>query len=341
MSRISQSQLAKLFRRLAISYKAGIDVRTILRKEAETGGSYYRGKSQQIAESVAAGKSLAEAMEETDGYFPELAISVVHAGEKGGRLEESFARLADHYQNLVSFRNRMLSALAWPLFELFVAILMVGLMMAICDWIFTALEKKPINWLLMGSTFGNVTAYFVLVILSFIGLFFLFRGISQGWFGDVPMKIARRIPVVGKTIEALALSRFAWTISVAENAGMNPLEVATLALRSTENYYYQQHEDAILDSLEQGKTYHKSFKATQAFPEDLLIYIDNGEITGELAETMDRASEEFQNRADLNLKILGTIGFALMIGFVALLVLGVVVFAMQQYLELLSGISKW
>jgi type II secretory pathway component PulF len=341
MPRISQSQLAKLFQRLAISYKAGIDVRTILRKEAETGSKYYRSKSREVAEGVAEGKSLAEAMQETDGYFPELAISVVHAGEKGGRLEESFARLADHYRNLVSFRNRMLSSLAWPLFELFVAILMVGLMMAVCDWIFSALEKPPVNWFWMGSTFGNIVAYFLLVILFFIGLFLLLRGISQGWFGDLPMKIARRIPVVGKTIESLALSRFAWTISVAENAGMNPMEVASLALRSTENYYYQQHEDSIIGSLEKGKSYYKSFKATQAFPDDLLNQIDNGEISGELAETMNRASEEFQNRADLNLKLLGTIGFALMLGLVALLVLGVAVFAMQQYLELLSGISKW
>lgn len=341
MSRISQSQLAKFFRRLATSYTAGIDVRTILMKESETGSSHYRNRSRTVAQGVSDGKSLADAMREVDGYFPELAISVVHAGEKGGRLEESFRRLADHYQNLVTFRNRLLAALAWPLFELFIAILMVGLMMAVCDWIFSQLDMKPINWFLMGSTTGNVIAYFVLVVLFFTGLFLLFRGIGLGWFGDYPMRIARRIPIVGKTIECLAMSRFAWTVSVAENAGMTPMEVASLALSSTENYYYKQHEPKICRLLEKGKSYYQSLAATQAFPDDLLVYVDNGETAGELAEAMDRASVEFQERADLNLKVLGTIGFVLMLGFVAFMVLAIVVFAMQQYLNILSGIGNW
>lgn len=341
MSRISQSQLAKFFRRLATSYKAGIDVRTILQRESETGNARYRSRSRSIAQGVSNGKSLADAMRDVEGYFPELAISVVQAGEKGGRLEDSFRRLADHYQNLVTFRNRLLAALAWPLFELFVAIMLVGLMMAVCDWIFLALEMKPINWFLMGSTTGNVIAYFVLVALCFIGLLLIIRGVNRGWFGDFPMKIARRIPVLGKTIECLALSRFAWTISVAENAGMTPMEVASLALRSTENYYYKQHEAKLHRMLEKGKSYHQSLAATKAFPEDLLIYVENGETAGELAEAMDRASQEFQERADINLKILGTIGFVMMVGFVALVVLAILVFAMQQYLNILSGVSNW
>jgi type II secretory pathway component PulF len=278
-------------------------------------------------------------MREVDGYFPELAISVVHAGERGGRLEESFSRLANHYSNLVTFRNRLLASLAWPLFELSFAILIVGGLMALCDFIFVQIGKDPINWLWMGSTTGNVIAYFVLVACLIGGAFLFARGVARGTFGETPMRIARQIPLIGNAIEQLALSRFAWAMSVAENAGMNPIEVAKLALNSTENHYYKQHQAKVCRMLSEGKSFYKTLKATQAFPDDLLNYVDNGETAGGLAESMDRASQEYQNRADLNLKWIGTIGFVLTLLFVALLVLVIVVFAMTQYLNMLQSFS--
>lgn len=340
MAKISQSQMAKLFRRLATSYSAGIDIRSAFKRETETGTTTYRLKVRKVSDGLSTGLPLAESMEKTDGYFPDLALSVVKAGERGGRLEESFKRLGKHYENLVAFRNKFLSAIAWPAFELLFAIFIVGGLMIICDWIFVALEKEKFNWLLMGSTTGNVIAYFFLVFLLLAGFGVLIHGTAQGWFGTVPIRIAMKIPLIGKTIECLALSRFAWTMSVAENAGMNPIETAELSLNSTENFYYKQLIPQVSRKLQNGATFYSTFKETDLFPTDLLIYIDNGETAGELAESMNRASAELQQRAELNLKAIGTIGFAMMILFVAGLVLLIAVFAMSQYLGILNEWSK-
>ena len=97
MAKISYSQMAKLFRRLATGYGAGIDIRQLYRRETETGSPAYRVNSQKVFKRVNQGQSLAQAMKAVNGYFPELAIAVVQAGEKGGRLEESFSKLSQHY----------------------------------------------------------------------------------------------------------------------------------------------------------------------------------------------------------------------------------------------------
>ena len=178
MAKITQSQMAKMFQRFATSYHAGLDILSILNRESNSGSPLHRTKASRLAQQVGKGKTLAEAMQSTNGYFPELAISVVHAGERGGRLEESFGRLADHYRSLVDFRNKFLAALAWPLFELVFAILIVGGLMALCDWIFSIMEIEKFNWLLMGSTAGNVAAYFVLVFLLMTGFVVLGLGNS-------------------------------------------------------------------------------------------------------------------------------------------------------------------
>lgn len=339
MSTIRQSQLAQFFSRLGTSYSAGIDLRSILNRESQSGSTVYRQVNRQLASSLDQGISLAESMRKT-GCFPELAISVVHAGERGGRLDQSFSRLSEHYTNLVTFRNRLLAALAWPAFELTVAILLVGGLIAICDWIYESMEIEKFNWLGMGSTTGNVIAWFVLVFAGMAVIGVLVVGTRKGWFGDFPMKIARRIPLIGKTIESLALSRFAWTLSVAENAGMNPIEVSELSLGATENYFYRQHQSLVAECLQGGNTYYKTFRATGAFPEDLLIAIDNGEVAGELAESMDRMSREYQERADMNLKLIGTVGFVLMLLFVGAVVLMVAITAVGAYTNMLNDLSQ-
>lgn len=341
MARISISQMSKLFHRLATSYTAGIDIRSAYQRETETGSPAYRIRAKQVFDQLGGGQPLAEAMETTGGYFPDLAISVVKAGERGGRLEESFAKLSKHYGDLVTFRNKFISAIAWPAFELFAAIMLVGGLMAICDSIFATMGMEKFNWLGMGSTLGNVIAYFVLVFFGFACFVGLVLGTVRGWFGTLPMQIAMRIPLIGKTIECMALSRFAWTMSVAENAGMNAIETAQLALRSTENFFYTRLEADVSHKLQKGNPFYQTFKSTGAFPEDLLIYIDNGETAGELSESMDRASDELQARAELNLKAIGTIGFIMMILFVSVIVLGIVVFAAQQYINILNGALDW
>ena len=72
-------------------------------------------------------------------------------------------------------------------------------------------------------------------------------------------------------------------MSVAENAGTNAIETTELSLNSTENFYYKQLIPQVSRRLQNGATFYSTFKETEQFPQDVLIYIDNGETAGELA----------------------------------------------------------
>ena len=325
MGQFTYSQMAAGFQRMAVSYAAGIDIRKIVRRETEYGTTAYRKTFQDIAVKVDKGDSLGASMDSEGDVFPVLATSVVIAGEKSGRLEQAFKRLSDHYKSLAEYRQRFLTSIAWPCFQLIASIGIVGALILILDYVYRLGKMEPIDWFGMGSTTGNFLFYLFVVLFLFGGGYLLYQGVNRGWFGILPMKIARRIPLIGKTIECLALSRFAWTLSVCENAGMNPLETIRLALGSTENYYYQQLEPELVTDLQDGHEYYRSMKQTDAFPEDLLIYVDNGETSGELAESMDRASRELQDQAEQKLKIISGIGFFMIFSLVAILIGGTVI----------------
>ena len=342
MAKISYSQMAKLFGRLGTSYAAGLDIRNILERETKSGSPAYRLNMKRVYQAVNEGKPLARAMAETGPFFPELAIAIVQAGEKGGRLEQSFKRLATYYDTLVQFRSNFLLSIAWPAFELFFAVFVIGMLILVMGWVCDTGNIDPIDWFGLGlSTWGNFALYWTVMFIIFGTLAFFIVGVIRGWFGLLPMKIARRIPVIGKTIECLALARFSWTFSVAENAGMSAMETARLALRATQNYYYRQYEDQVLASLQSGIGFYSSFAKTKAFPPDLLMRIETGEVAGELAEVMDRTSLQYQAQAENNLKIIGTVGFVCMLMFVGLVV-GILIITMykklvlEQYQKVLS-----
>ena len=282
-------------------------------------------------------------MRSVEGYFPELAVAVVQAGETGGRLEESFGRLAKHYKDLVVFRNKFLMSIAWPAFELVACVGIFGVLILAMHYVMVNIGgmDESIDWFGMGSTTGNFLLYVGVMTMIFGTLAFLIIGSKLGWFGTLPMRIARRIPVLGKTIESLALSRMAWTMSVAENAGMDALDNAKLALSATENYFYKALEDSVCEDLRTGETFYRSYQATHAFPQDFLDYVDVGETAGELAETMDRASHDYQQKADVNMKVLGTIGFVLMFSFVAIVIGGsVILLAKKLYIDPLNNMAN-
>ncbi|MFN9344575.1 MAG: type II secretion system F family protein [Planctomycetota bacterium] len=344
MAQISLSQMAKLFYRLANSYSAGIDLRSIFQREALVGGATYRRKLELIERGLSGGQSLADCLRATDGYFPGLAVSIVEAGERGGRLEQSFQRLAHHYEQLVQFRNRFLLSIAWPMFELAGAIVIIGLLILLLGWIMDINNMEPFHWFGVKSwrPWQDFLMYVTLVLTFFGGLTVLVLGTLRGWFGNLPMDLALRLPLIGKTIESLALSRFAWTLSVAENAGMSATDSLQLAFEATQNHYYERFRENCVAGVARGEQFFPVLNATGAFPPDFLLYISNGEVAGQLAETMDRAARELRERAENNLKLISVIGFMLSLLLVATLI-GFTVITLYQklYIDRLKEFSNF
>jgi type II secretory pathway component PulF len=77
--------------------------------------------------------------------------------------------------------------------------------------------------------------------------------------------------------------------------------------------------------IAQGESFQEAFESTGAFNQDFLIHVQNGESTGQLAETMEHVSKVYQEQAENNLRILSVIGFVVTFLFVAIIIVSVVV----------------
>ena len=106
-----------------------------------------------------------------------------------------------------------------------------------------------------------------------------------------------------------------------------------MALESTQNYYYERLIPEVTAGVRGGRQYYPTLRATNAFPDDFLVLVENGETAGELAETLQRASDQLQETAENNLKVLAVVGFVVCFCFVAI-VIGVTVISLFQQIYL-------
>ncbi len=330
MANVSIAKMAGLFRRMATSYRAGVDLLGILRQESGHGSAAYRREIRAILEHISTGESLASGFAVRKNAFPALVITIVEAGERGGRLEESFDRLASHYESLVKFRRRLLTLMGWPMFELCFSICILGLLIVIMEWIAQTSGRDSIDWLGFGknakgenrvSTGAYLMLYMGTVFFGFASVVVLVMGTARGWFGTFPMQIARRIPLLGKIIVQMAMARFAWTLGIAIDAGISAMHSAQMALRATENFFYSRHEESVGLRIRDGEEIHQAIRETKEFPEEVVMFIENGETAGEIPEMMGHLSKTMEERAENNLRALAMVGFVLTFLFVAFIII--------------------
>ena len=65
-------------------------------------------------------------MKSAGGYFPPMFVQMVEIGEQTGKLDEVLLRLADHYEHQAQMQRSFWIGIAWPLFELTFAVLIIG-----------------------------------------------------------------------------------------------------------------------------------------------------------------------------------------------------------------------
>src|SRR5688572_3727358 len=135
---ISTRALVNFCHRVGTAVRTGIDARRLWEMEERHASGATRGAISTIRQHVNAGGTIAEGMQASPGFFPPMFVQMVAVGEQTGQLDEVLRRLAEHYETLASLRRMFWFGIAWPLIELVVAVLVIGLVIFITGIIASA-----------------------------------------------------------------------------------------------------------------------------------------------------------------------------------------------------------
>jgi type II secretory pathway component PulF len=327
---------------MATATRAGLEDRRIWESEAQRGGALQRAAVAKVSDALARGVSVGDALGRTGDYFPVMFRQVVALGDATGTLDRAYRQLAEHYEHRLATRRTMLSALAWPMIQLGLALAVIGIVI----WISSALnlktiEGEPLDMFGFGLT-GNRGLLIYLSILVFfaIGVLLFLEASRRGvlWTRRL-QRGSLRLPGIGGALKTLALARFAWALELVFDTSMDLRKALPLALDATGNDYYRQLGPRVAQSIQRGMSLQMALAETGAFPRDLLDAIAVGEQSGMLQETMERQAEEYRQRAATAISILAQFFGYLVWALVAALIVMLIFRVANVYLDPIRKMS--
>jgi type IV pilus assembly protein PilC len=318
MAKIGTKRLEQLCRRVGIALRAGVDIRTVWKSESQRGPMSQRAAMAEVLRQISTGHTMADAMKNANGLFPPLTLEMVEIGERTGQTDAVMLHLADHYDNLLRVRRSFLTGIAWPVFELAFAIAIIGFMILILG-----LLNEGMGVFGLSGPRGLVI-YLLIVTLVLGALTAIGVGLIKGWFGPVPLAMVIRTPMIGTCLRTMALSRMAWSLSMALNSGMDARRAMRMAVRSTQSPYYTSHADRIDRVLAQGGQFHESLRETGVFPDEFADQLEAAELAGTQTESLEYLANEYRQRAEAALRNL-TIAASTILGGLVLITIGFVV----------------
>lgn len=341
--RIRLKPLASLCRRLAFATSAGIEDRKIWRDEADRTSGRLRLELSQVSDQLSRGQSITDALANVGDYLPRMFKQIVAIGDSSGRLDHAYKRLAEHYEHALATQRMFLTALAWPMIQLVIALFVIGLVI----WISSALDLKdmegnPLDMFGLGLTGSKGLALYIAVItFAAIAIVLIVEASRRGtlWTRQLQRNLLR-LPAIGGAVQTLALARFTWALQLILDTSMDLRKALPLALDATGNDYYRQLGPHVASNIQRGMSLTSSLAETGAFPVDLLDAIAVGEQTGMLSETMQRQSVEYQRRAATAVSVIAQIVGYCIWAMVAVLIIMLIFRVFSSYVGTINSLAQ-
>lgn len=310
-SSVSLAELTTFCRQFSIMQNTGIpilDCLDILRNQHYS--AYFRKLLQVVYEDVKSGLLLSDALDKHKKVFPHFFRSMVRVGEMSGKMELVFASLANYYESDTAIKNKVKSALSYPMMLLAMTVGVVILMMLVVVPTFrTAMSQMDVEITGITKTVYDLSDFLLSywkilllgVMLVAMILILIGRTESGAFFFD---KLKMKIPVIRTIQRNLLTARFARAFGLLLSSGMD-LNTAMDAVEVIiSNRYMKQKFREAAESVRQGMALTVAFETYNLFPPMMIQMITIGERTGTLDEVLMRSCAFFDNQVETSLNSL-------------------------------------
>ena len=325
--RASQQDLSNLFRQLAALMHAGTGIGVALQTMSENAANKsLRVACEQMSRRAMTGEPLSDSMKAFPGLFSPLMVGITSAGERGGFMESSFARLADYAERDYQLQQSIKRETWYPKLIVFCSILIPGVVPLVLSGpkAFLAQVGPPLVVIALLFIAWKTWNFVRPAITSSISEFRV-GSVSPAKIYD---EIKLLIPVVGKTARALASAKFCRALGALYSAGVGPSEAVRLGAEACGNRAVAQRALATIPALNEGAPLTQCMKATRIFNPLALQMMRVGEESGDLDTQLDKAADFLETNAETTIKqavpVLGIIAFLCVAFYVGSLAMGVV-----------------
>ena len=330
---IKQKDIAIFTRQLATMMRAGVPLLQAFDIVAR--GSPNPKLTRLLTDirgDVETGTSLSTAFRKHPMYFDALYCNLVEAGETGGILEALLDRLAIYQEKTVALKNKIKSALMYPIGVMVVAFIVLAVIMIFVVPAFKDVFKSfgadlPAPTLFVIAISEFFVAYWYLIFGSIGGGIYFFL---QSWkrserMQQVMDRVLLKIPIFGDLLYKSAVARWTRTLSTMFAAGVPLVEALDSVGGASGNAVFSEATLKIQRDVSTGSSLTTSMQSTNIFPSMVLQMSAIGEESGSLDHMLSKAAEFYEDEVDEMVKGLSSLMEPVIIVILGTMIGGIVV----------------
>lgn len=332
-SAIKQKDIAVFTRQLATMMRAGVPLLQAFDIVARGATNPRLTRLlNDIRGDVETGTSLSAAFRKHPMYFDALYCNLVEAGESGGILEALLDRLAVYQEKTVAIKNKIKSALTYPIAVMVVAFIVVAVIMIFVVPAFEDVFKSfgadlPAPTLMVIAMSKFFVSYWWLIFGTIGGGVYFF---IQSWKRSEKMqkrmdRLLLKVPVFGDLMYKSAVARWTRTLSTMFAAGVPLVEALDSVGGASGNAVFAEATEQIQRDVSTGSALTTSMQTTGIFPTMVLQMASIGEESGSLDHMLSKAAEFYEDEVDEAVKALSSLMEPFIIVILGGLIGGIVV----------------
>ena len=344
-NRVKQGDFLLFNQQLSALLRAGIPIlQSINLLKNRSQSSNLRVVLADVEEKIKSGIPLSDAFE-SQGMFPRIYTASLLSGEKSGALDDVLARYVDYLKRAVGVSRKLRGALAYPLFLMTAAMLMVAFLTLYVvprmSDLFKGLSTKnglptvTVVVLTISSTIANNIWWLLplILVLGFV-IYFWLRTPS----GKLLLhKFLLRLPLIGNLVKQMTMAQLSRSLSTLLSGGITVPDAWDISSQSINNLELRRRSQSVLQLIREGRGFTEALNQANWMPALALDMIGIGESSGSLREMLDEVANFFDAEAEVRLEQLMTLMEPVILVFMAAIV---IVILLAIYMPIIQTISS-
>jgi type IV pilus assembly protein PilC len=301
-ARVKVKDLAVFSRQFATMVNSGLPLlRTLAILEDQTESKKLAEVVGEMRLDVERGSSLSASMSKHPKTFDRLYVSMCKAGEAAGTLDSVLLRLADAAEREVALRQKIKSAMTYPVVVFGLVLLILAAMLLFVVPTFKDLYSS------LGGTLPLPTRVLLALSEAFRSLFLFIVGgailaayLLRRWLKTprgraVLDRLKLKVWIFGPLFHKSALSRFARTLGVLSRSGVPILQALDITSETVNNAVLS---DAIKDvqaGVKEGESLAEPLSRHEIFPPMVVQMMAVGEETGALDTMLEKIADFYDD----------------------------------------------
>lgn len=344
--RIKIEQKVLFFRLLATMVNAGLSIvkaMSILEKQEKN--VVLKKAYGNIILGVKSGKNLSQTLRDYGENFSDSECSIIESGEKTGKLNTSLIQLAEQVEKVSSITKKLKGALTYPaaIVVVMIASVMVLMTMVVPKIveIFGDVDKLPPLTKILIATSDFFVGYWWIIILFFIASVITVSFWRQTESGHYRFdRIMLHLPIVGKVMQKVILSKFSRVLSNLLSSGISIVESLRIVSEVVGNEVYRQRILLLREDIKRGIKIGESLEDDPLFPEMLVQMIKVGEETAKLDTIILKIADFYDEEVDTTINSINKLLEPIIIVSMAVVVGFIAVGIMQPIMNLADVVSE-